>query len=175
MPNLESLQIKNIDLDENIAGFQLLANAIKSKQLKRLLFIEAIMTNDETFQLIFKALQGSSIEKLSLETSMLFYRPNLTNLIDILPTMPYLKYLSLAGQSMLNKTQLISILESTEIEYLSLKNVELTDAECIQLSKKLWQTKLKRLDVSLNFLSLNGKIVLLDAIRSKNGLNLFLS
>lgn len=174
MPNLQSLQLTNINLDFRISGFQLLANAIISKKLKSLAFSGTPITDMNAFQIICNALEGSSIELLKLENLSLYYQRYLPLLIGALPRMAHLKYLNLQGQITLNKTNLIGILENTQIEYLGLRNVQMTDEEGIQLAQKIPLTKLKRLDVSFNFLKLNAKTSLIASSSFRPGLKIYL-
>lgn len=158
MPNLESLEIGNIILRGNNSSFQLLANAIRGKKLKSLLLTGAPITDKNSFQLLCKAFKESAIEILKLENMVYynFFQKNLDLLMNILPDFRSLKHLDLQGQIMLNKTQLISILEYTQIEYLDLKNVRLNDHDAVQLALKIPVTKLRQIDIRYNVLETNG-------------------
>lgn len=169
------MQISDINLDGENDDYELFAKAMSSRKLKSLLFRGVPFTDSIAFKMLCEALPYSGIENLRLETSGFnYYQLDLSLLINVLPYVPSLKQLELQGQTQLNKLELISVLDHTEIRYLGLRSVELNDQEATQLAQKIPFSKLKLLNVQYNLLSRNGETALLAAKNAKPGFTVWI-
>lgn len=164
------MKISDIKLEGKKDDFELFAKAIRSRKLKSLLLRGAPIIDMTAFQTVCEALPYSGIENLQLETSeFYYYQLDLSPLINVLPYLPSLKQLELQGQTHLNKSKLIRILEYTQIRQLDLRSVELNGNEAALLATKIPLTKLKVLDVRFNFLGISARNALQHAMNVKPG------
>lgn len=173
MPYLESLCLKNIWLNGRIHEFQLFAKSILDKRLKSFSLIDASITDINSFQFICDALSNSAMEVFRLESFGIFYQPDLTPLINVLPKVTSLKRLDLQGQKMLDVSQLSDVLEYTKIRYLGLNNIELTDEYAYNLAQKIPLTKLVRIDLRSASIIPKGKQALLAAMNATRRLHVY--
>lgn len=164
---LQKLEIGYIYIDGSSDEFQLFANVIRNKKLKSILLRGSPITNTNSFEIICEALPDSAIESLKLESLAVFHQPDLNPLIKVLPNVNSLKKLHLHGQRTLNSTNLINILEYTQIDFLGLRSVGLSDKNAVLLAGKILATKLKRLDLRYNPVGLKGEYCLRAARQLK--------
>lgn len=177
LPNLESLAITDVILADQLDDFQFLAGAIRSGKLKNLEFINSPIPDVDVFRLICEALLNSKIEILSLDSSDYDqYQTPINALIEVLPSVHFLKILNLRGQGRnnLDIDRLISNLEFSKIEYLGLASVRLNNSQALKLAQIIPVTKLKALDIRDNLmLSPTGMDALRNAINAKHGSKLW--
>lgn len=154
LPMLSSLQLKDINLEENGAEIHSL---ISGAQLTSLILDGSPIMNRNLFRIICRGIPGSHIETLKIINPGFHAQNYINDLIEVIGVnVVPLRHFVLHGQSF-NKTKLISVLQNTQIESLGLVRVELNNEEVGQLAHEIPLTNLKRLDIRYN--SLNSQAI----------------
>lgn len=167
---MEKLSVRGILFDGGVNDYQLLANSIHEKKLKSLRLYSAFREVD-AFNMICDSLADSEIETLGFSTTSFqgSLQEDINNLSKVIPKMKFLKNLYLDGQRLINKPQLFSALEESNVEYLSLVSTALNDDDALELYKLILSSKLKGLNALLNKMSETGIMALEAAKEEKPG------
>lgn len=169
------MNIGGVKLIDDNGDIEYLARAIQSRQLKHFEVIDAIIPDENAFQILCNAFRGSAIESLGITITESNLLTNMIPLVNVLPQVPSLKMLDLRGRLQLGETELYSILDRTQIQTLKLLFVNMSNQEATQLARKIPYSKLKFLDVRYNPLNLNTVNTLKHAMKYKSGTKFFFS